>query len=70
MENKSYLRLTCCYGMSGQICLVFTEPENINYSINTMCRLWWVLTVKNNYKNITQTPVGARGNNILHIKVL
>lgn len=32
--------------MRGQMCRVFTEPENINYSINTTCGLWWVLTVK------------------------
>lgn len=43
--------------MNGQIILAFMEPENINCSISTVCRLWWVLTVKNSYKNITQTPV-------------
>lgn len=44
------------------------EPENINCSINTLCRLWWVLTVKNSYRNFTQTPVGTRDDNILCLR--
>lgn len=46
------------------------EPEDINCSISTACRLWWVLTAKNSYKNITQTAVGTRGDNVLCIKAL
>lgn len=50
------------------MCRVSTEPENINYSINTMCGLWWVLTVENSYRNITGTPVSAGGTNVLLYK--